>query len=233
MKKTLQAALVALMLAPTGALAQDFEKGVEAAEAGDFALAVREWLPLVEQGHTQAQYNLAWLYEFGLGVPKNSAKALDLFRLAAEQGLAEAQFNLGVTYQNGIDVPQDYNEAAKWYRLAANQGDAKAQYNLGVIYSNGEGVPQDYAEAVVWYRLAAEQGNATAQLNLAETYNDGEGVPQDFVAAHVWANIASANGDADSAEIRDSIAQKMTPADISEAQRRARVCMASDYQDCD
>ncbi len=32
---------------------------------------------------------------------------------------------------------------------------------------------------------------------------------------------------------RDAIAAKLSPADLSEAQRRAKVCMASSYQDCD
>ncbi len=48
----------------------DFQKGVAAAERGDFATALREWTPLAEQGDTIAQYNLGVIYEKGKGVPQ-------------------------------------------------------------------------------------------------------------------------------------------------------------------
>ena len=129
-------------------------------------------------------------------------------------------------YANGEGVPQDYAEAVRWYRLAAEQGNASAQHNLGLMYANGEGVPQDYAEAVRWYRLAAEQGNASAQVNLGAKYATGEGVPRDYVEAHMWLNLAASRltgADRErGVETRDLVAELMTPADLSEAQRRAR-----------
>ena len=33
----------------------DFQKGLAAAQRGDFATALREWTPLAEQGHAGAQ----------------------------------------------------------------------------------------------------------------------------------------------------------------------------------
>ena len=140
---------------------------------------------------------------------------------------AKAQNNLGFMYQYGKGVPQDDAEAVKWYRKAAEQGYADAQYNLGLIYDNGQGVPQDYAEAVKWYRKAAEQGNASAQLNLGFMYGKGEGVPQDYVQAHMWYNLAASwyppGEDRDqSVKNRDIVAESMTPAQISEAQKLAR-----------
>ena len=161
MNRLIRSAAFALMLMPAMGSAQDFDIGLAAAEAGDFATALREWTPLAEQGN------------------------------------------------------------------------ASAQNNLGILYENGQGVSQDYAEAVKWYRLAAEQGNATAQSNLGVLYYNGQGVPQDYVTAHMWLNISAANGHTGAATNRDIAAAKMLPADISEAQRRAKVCMASGYQDCD
>ena len=84
-----------------------------------------------------------------------------------------------------------------------------------------------------WYRLAAEQGDAFAQSMLGLMYNFGMGVPQDYVLSHMWNNLAAAQGDEDAVENRDSIAEKMTPQDVSEAHRRAKVCLESNYQDCD
>ena len=128
---------------------------------------------------------------------------------------------------------EDDAEAARRYRLAADQGLAGAQHNLGLMYDNGEGVPEDDAEAVRWLRLAADQGLAGAQYNLGVKYASGEGVLQDNVTAHMWFNIAGANGAEDGRDNREIIERKMTPADISEAQKRARICMASNYTDCE
>ena len=81
--------------------------------------------------------------------------------------------------------------------------------------------------------MAAEQGNALAQGELGVLYGKGQGVTQDYATAHMWLNIATANGADGAAENRDIVANLMAPADISEAQRRARVCMESGYSDCD
>ena len=148
-------------------------------------------------------------------------------RPLAEQGDAKAQFELGVMYINGLGVPQDYAEAARLYRKAAEQGRAKAQYNLGLMYDNGLGVPQNYAKAVKWYRKAAEQGNAGAQYNLGVMYGKGQGVPQDYAQAHMWYNLAASRyppgEDRDNAvDNRDIVAERMTPAQISEAEKLAR-----------
>ncbi len=47
----------------------DFQAGVDAYERGDYDTALKEWRPLAEQGHAQAQLNLGIMYSQGLGVP--------------------------------------------------------------------------------------------------------------------------------------------------------------------
>ena len=197
--KNLHVLLMVSLLTCAGgvAIAQDYDAGLKAAQAGDFQTALKEWKPLADQGDACAQYNL------------------------------------GLMYADGEGVPEDDAEAARWYRLAADQGLAGAQRNLGLMYANGRGVPEDDAEAVRWYRLAADQGLADAQHNLGVMYADGRGVPQDNVTAHMWFNIAGANGDEDGRDNREIIERKMTPFYVSEAQKRARICMASNYTDCE
>ena len=46
------------------------------------------------EGDPDAQYELAYLYENGLGVPKDETKALELYQQAADQGHPAAQANL-------------------------------------------------------------------------------------------------------------------------------------------
>lgn len=196
MRKFLSA--VAIVVTLSGAAhAQDFQKGLEAAQAGDFATALQEFRPLAEQGNAGAQYNVGLMYYNGWGVPQDYKEAAKWYRKAAEQGHADAQYNLGVTYVNGLGVPQDYKIAASWYRKAAEQGDAFAQNNLGLMYDDGQGVLQDYKEAANWYLKAAEQGNAEAQFNLGVMYRKGRGVSQDYKEAVMWYRKAAEQGGAD------------------------------------
>ena len=90
----------------------------------------------------------------------------------------------------------------------------------------------DNASAMRVWKPLAEQSNAYAQYYLGLMYLNGHGVPQDYVMAHMWANIAAANGHENAVEARAFLEKRMTVADISEAQRRARVCMETNYQDC-
>jgi uncharacterized protein len=156
------------------------------------------------------------------------ATVLRLARPLAAEGDARAQSMLGLVYYRGRGMAQDHNEAVKWFRRAADQGDAAAQFNLGVMFSEGQGVPQDYAEAAKWYRLAADQGDAQAQYNLGLSYARGEAGQADNVSAYMWFNLAAAHFPASdtrrSAAVtsRDLLANKMTPDQIAEAQKRAR-----------
>lgn len=222
-----------LLLSASVSAAQDFEVGLSAAKAGDFATAKQEWFPLAESGHIAAQFNLGLMYSRGDGVAQDDVEAMRFFRMAAEQGEARAQYNVGAMYRLGEGVPLDYVEAVRWYRLAAEQGNGRAQSELAFMYGQGLGVPQNYVEAAHWYRLAAVQGVALAQYNIGVLYRLGEGVPQDYVASYMWLNISAASGLEIAADNREITAQLMTAADISEAQRRARICMDSGYQECD
>lgn len=160
-------------------------------------------------------------------MPQDYAEALTWYRRAAEQGHADAQYEIGHLYHNGHGVSQSYAEAAQWYRRAAEQGHAKAQFLLGLMYHYGHGVPQNDAEALRWYRRAAEQGHAPAQILLGALYAHGQGVPQDYVRAQAWLNLAAARlpsgPDRDLAvRTRDTVAKRMTPAQLASAQEIAR-----------
>ena len=188
----LAAGLLFAALAGT-AVSGPFEDGVSAHTRGDFATALQLWRPLADQGN------------------------------------APAQFNLGIAYQRGEGVPQDFEQALKWYRLSADQGYARAQFNLAVMYHRGEGVPQNFEQAATWYREAAERGEANAQFNLAGMFVNGRGVPKDYVQAAKWYDLAASHyTNAEEASRfkalrnRDHLAEKMTPAQIAEAQKEAR-----------
>ena len=111
--------------------------------------------------------------------------------------------------------------AVESYRKAAEQGEATAQYELGFAYFNGEGVEQDRQEGFKWLRMAAEQGLANAQGMLGIAYAKGQGVPQNYVLAYMWLHLAT-EGRQGAAQFRDAVGERMTVAQISEAQKLAR-----------
>ena len=103
----------------------DFQKGLTAAQSGDFATALREFTPLAEQGDALAQSNLGLMYDNGIGVPQDYKTAVKWYKLSAKQGSANAQTNLGVMYYNGTGVLQDYVRSHMWLNIAASSGESK------------------------------------------------------------------------------------------------------------
>ncbi|MDA8703246.1 hypothetical protein N9M30_04760, partial [Pseudomonadales bacterium] len=79
MKKLTLATL--LIFSCATAWAADFDKGLAAAEAGDYTTALAEWKPLAEQGDATAQFNLALMYDNGQGVIEDDKEAVKWYRL--------------------------------------------------------------------------------------------------------------------------------------------------------
>lgn len=120
--------------------------------------------------------------------------------------------------------PDDAAAAVRELSPLAEQGDAQAQFSLGSLYYQGSGVPQDYKEAVKWLTKAAEQRHVHAEMTLGGILTDGvQGViPKDYPQALMWFIFAAAQGDKEAVEFRDNLAMKMTPVQITTAQRLAR-----------
>lgn len=142
----------------------DYEAGLAAARAGDYATALREWRPLAEAGNRDAQFNLGLAYENGLGVPADGAQAARWYRRAAEQDDRQAQAYLAEMYAGGLGIARDDIEALRWYRRAAERGHAASQYNVGLFYAVGRGVAPSEVQAVAWLTVAEENGAEKTDL---------------------------------------------------------------------
>jgi TPR repeat protein len=163
-----------------------FDDGRAAYNKGDYVKAYQEFKASAEQGNALAQFNLGFMYDNGLSIPRDYSEAAKWYCKAAEQGHIDAQYHLGVMYAAGRGVKKDFAEAVKWYRKAAEHGHVDAQYHLGVMYATGRGVRQDFTEAAKWYRKAAEHGNVSAESQLEKMYASGQGVPQSDSEAQKW-----------------------------------------------
>ncbi len=100
------------------------------------------------------------------------------------------------------------------------------------MYAQGHGVTQDYKTAFKWFELAAEQGHAGAQYNLGIMYEKGFGVAQDFARVYMWWDIAASKGNELAADGRTELQEVFSPAQIEEAQKLARECLAKNYKKC-
>jgi uncharacterized protein len=108
-----------LSLAFTQATAQDYNKGLKAYKAGDFAKAFKEFKPLAEQGNVDAQFELGFAYYSGKGVLKDYAKGLKWSQMAAKQGNRKAQAILGSIYADGKGVLKDNLTAHMWFNISS------------------------------------------------------------------------------------------------------------------
>ncbi len=152
-------------------------------------------------------------------------------RLAVLMVLIAATWGLtagcaGPNYHRGVKNyrPENLAQAVAELKPLAEQGNPEAQFNLGSLYYQGLGLPQDYPEATRWLRRAAEQRHLYAQVTLGTIYTEGvQGViAKDYPQALMWFIFAAAQGDPEAMDFRNTLAARMTPAEIVEAQKMAR-----------
>jgi TPR repeat protein len=74
----------------------------------------------------QALVEEAVRYEHAEGVPRDYARAIELYCAAAKAGSAEGQYRLGWMYANGRGVARDDGVAAHLFGMAAEQGHVQA-----------------------------------------------------------------------------------------------------------
>ena len=141
-----------------------------------------------ELGNAEAQCNLGYYYEKGVGLDKDIDKAIELYSLSANQGNSDAQKQLQkyTSIQNDEQTVLDYlNKAnstksdkrkAYFLQKAANLDNAEAQYKLALCYENGIGVKQNSNKFIKFITLSANQGHSYAQYHLAYCYKNGIGI---------------------------------------------------------
>jgi TPR repeat protein len=179
-------------------------------------------LKAAKQGDPAAQVALGSIYFKGEDTLLNYKEAYSWYQKAAEQGSAHAMFNIGVMHDKGYHVDQDFDEAARWYRKAAELDFPEALFNIGLMYEYGQSVPKDLEKAHEYYLMAAEKGDPSAQFSIGVLYDKGLGVEQNLVTAYMWWDITG-EGYIHAQHNRESLAEEMTPMQISEAKRLAEL----------
>ncbi len=149
-------------------------------------------------------------------------EALHFFLPLAKQGSASAQYNLGFLFANGLGTPRSTRAAIAWYTQAARQKHANACFNLSLLFQEGRGIPVDYLQAHNWYLKAAEYGSDSALVNLGQLYFMGHGTKKDYIQAYIWYALAAARGNRNGLKNKDLAAVKLTPLELSNAEKQYR-----------
>jgi len=121
----------------------------EAFDNGDYETAINLWLPLAENGDTDAQNYLGIVYYLGLGVTRDYKQTLKWYERAAKAGHADAQRNYGDMINFGRGVKKDNYQAYKWYFAASQQGNKKAERQITAIAASGNLSPNQQMHAKI------------------------------------------------------------------------------------
>lgn len=151
----MQCVLMATLISTSSFAFAGLNEGLLALDHGDHRAALKELLPLANQGIPLAQLRVAFICHEGKGIPRDMKESITWMQKAADQGLLAAQENLASEYFLRMNVEQDYPLAIKFYRLAAEQGSTQAQYALGSMYIAGYGVMRNVIASYKWCLLAA------------------------------------------------------------------------------
>ncbi|HVT61878.1 MAG TPA: tetratricopeptide repeat protein, partial [Legionellaceae bacterium] len=141
----------------------------------DYTQIFKQLLNQAILGDSTAQFDVAQMYQQGLGVNKSIEEAIKFYQMAAAQNDLPAEYQLGMLYLLGTDLKPDYKIAMDWLTDAAFKGNFYAQYALARIYDQGfldekgkEVIASNPEQALAMYQLAAANHYGLAQYRLAE-----------------------------------------------------------------
>jgi hypothetical protein len=173
--------------------------------ARNYPAAVDAYKRAYDLGNTRALYALGQMYDEGIGVDKDPARARFYYEMAVQAKFAPAMVNLAAQYERGDNAAVDFDKALNLYRQAADLGEARAINKLGVFSEKGRGMAANPTQARALYEKAAATGYDEAMINLARCYANGIGGRQDIQGARRLLNKAAQAGSAEAKRILASI----------------------------
>ena len=155
--------------------------------------AALQWYEKSEPNSTHL-IAIAEFYEYGLGVPENKEKAVQLYHKAAEKGSHEAYYRYAMLSDISL---KEKNEI---FEKVARNGHPKAMYQIGILHAEyyaevfDESPEVGVTTAFSYFRKAAEKGCTDAMYRMGLAYLDGVGVEQSDRLATDCFRKAAGNG---------------------------------------
>lgn len=138
--------------------------------------------------NAEAQHEIGYMYDHGIGVTMNKNEALKWYQKSAEQGHPEGQADMGRYYYMGLGgLEKNFENSVYWFRLSAEQECTEGQLLLASAYENGEGVTKSDADALFWYKKAADHGDSQGYYNVGRIYEN----TNHYLDALKWYKLSS------------------------------------------
>jgi uncharacterized protein len=153
----------------TAAKADSASAGMRAFARHEYARAASLLVLEAERGSPVAQTYLGYLYQNGLGVPRDYVVAASWLHQAAEQGEPTGQFLLGLLFDKGYGVPLDWMEAEVWLNLAAAHVGGRQEEYFGRIRDavaqklTLDQLAETQRRAAAWTPVASQLGTFSAR----------------------------------------------------------------------
>lgn len=145
-------------------------ENVDGVTKSDRISAMWNWVA-ASFGDGNAQFNLAVMYEFGLGVEQSMEHAISWYRRAISNEVPEALYNLGNLYYQGKGVQQSDGQALELYARASRLGDRDAMCNLASMIWKSRVNDDDESKAISLFERAGEMGCGLAYHNLGSIFD--------------------------------------------------------------
>ena len=132
---------------------------------------MKRLMKLMKNGNARAYNMLACLYADGvMGLPKDAAKAHELYLKAAELGCATSYHRLAHIYEvGGGCVEVDKKKAKRYWELAAIKGNVFARHNLGALEVEAGNVHR----AMKHFIIAASAGEVESLNGVKQGFLNG------------------------------------------------------------
>lgn len=145
----------------------------------------------VKDSSSLAMYDLGFAYKEGIGVTKDSAKAVMWLEKSARAGHETAYHTLGLMYKYGEGgVRQNFEKAYEYFSKGAEKEDRPCMYSKGYMLYKGLGCKQNYQEAAMSFLpvansayITAKNYNASSWYMLGLCSRNGYGLVKDSAAA--------------------------------------------------
>lgn len=172
------------------------KKGIEFLMQKNYEQGIPLLQKSAELGNAEAQYNLGYCYEFGVGVSKDEKIAIFWYQKSADQNYNDGLYAMMMAYSEGKGVEPNYDKAFEYAMKCSKNNDATCMFNVVTAYKEGIGTSIDKQKMLEWAIKLGKLKNpenltlsgriTSARLNLAYMFRDGIDVEKDIFKSYIW-----------------------------------------------
>jgi len=127
-------------------------------QTSDQSVVIEWYLPAAQEGDTEAQYNLGFMYETGWGVPENPEEAIRWYNEASDMQHDVAQLRLAMMQIVGVGVKSSTKIGLEMLRRSAENGNRIAEILIQDLFDVGDVSDKDAKQIVSGIRRIFDEG---------------------------------------------------------------------------